>query len=128
MEIWYNIISSTGNDGPCLTTISAPQSVTHSIISIGAIFTNDIIVSQYGIVDNINKKFNVYSCSLRGLTSDSAICVEICVPGGSITNVPTYTFTKKSIDECYISVITKLLWYNCSIIIVTIANYTIFTV
>jgi len=105
--VWkYGIIfvSSAGNDGPCLSTAGAPQSASDSIIGIGAMFSQQMIQSEYGIINtnnnnnnNNNNKYECYSWSSRGPTMDGAIGVKIIAPGGAISPVPTYTLNKNQL-------------------------------
>eukprot|EP00490_Sorites_sp_Unknown_P000350 CAMPEP_0114672178 /NCGR_PEP_ID=MMETSP0191-20121206/42420_1 /TAXON_ID=126664 /ORGANISM="Sorites sp." /LENGTH=545 /DNA_ID=CAMNT_0001933805 /DNA_START=21 /DNA_END=1659 /DNA_ORIENTATION=- len=88
-------ISSAGNDGPCLSTAGAPQSATNSIVGIGAMFTPNMIKTEYGLCDIPN--MNAYTWTSRGPTLDGALGVKICAPGGAISPIPTYNLSKSQL-------------------------------
>ena len=88
-------ISSAGNDGPCLSTAGAPQSATNSIVGIGAMFTPNMIKTEYGLCDIPN--MDAYTWTSRGPTLDGALGVKICAPGGAISPIPTYNLSKSQL-------------------------------
>lgn len=67
-------VSSAGNDGPCLSTAGAPQAGTDAIIGIGAMFSPQMVQSEYGLVqkgdDGLIERnhYEAYSWSSRGPT------------------------------------------------------------
>eukprot|EP00485_Elphidium_margaritaceum_P018740 CAMPEP_0202729586 /NCGR_PEP_ID=MMETSP1385-20130828/186208_1 /ASSEMBLY_ACC=CAM_ASM_000861 /TAXON_ID=933848 /ORGANISM="Elphidium margaritaceum" /LENGTH=1403 /DNA_ID=CAMNT_0049395853 /DNA_START=43 /DNA_END=4254 /DNA_ORIENTATION=+ len=98
--VWkYGImfVSSAGNAGPCLTTAGAPQGSTDAILGIGAMFSPQMVQSQYGLVQKgddgvtVANHHQAYSWSSRGPTMDGAIGVKIMSPGGAIAPIPEYT-------------------------------------
>ena len=96
-------VSSAGNDGPCLSTAGAPQSGTDAIIGIGAMFSPQMVQSEYGLVQkgddgqNIANYYEAYSWSSRGPTMDGAVGVKIMSPGGAIAPIPSYTLSKNQL-------------------------------
>eukprot|EP01084_Bolivina_argentea_P291867 501689_1 len=96
-------VSSAGNDGPCLSTAGAPQSSTDAIIGIGAMFSPQMIESEYGLVqkgddgETMANYYEAYSWSSRGPTMDGAIGVKVMCPGGAIAPIPNYTLSRNQL-------------------------------
>lgn len=88
-------IGSAGNAGPCLSTSGAPQCSTDAIIGIGAMFSPQMVKSEYGYADS--PAMQAYSWTSRGPTTDGAIGVQVCAPGGAISPVPSYTLNKNQL-------------------------------
>ena len=88
-------ISSAGNDGPCLSTAGAPQVAADSIVGIGAVCTPQMVISEYGLPDSPTA--NTYTWSSRGPSSDGALGVKICAPGGAIAPIPKYNLSKNTL-------------------------------
>lgn len=89
----HNIIfvSSAGNSGPNLMSISAPSASSSDIISVGAYADDDMLKSMYfkNMFGN-SFKCGLYPWSSRGPTNDGSIGVDVVAPGGAITTVSSW--------------------------------------
>ena len=100
------IFTSAGNDGPALSSIGSPGSLS-SLITVGAYVSPQMMTDQYSTLvddsttdptinnDDVNNLPGAsYSFSSRGPTPDG-LMPDICAPGGAIAPIPRHTLQGK---------------------------------
>lgn len=90
------LMTSAGNNGPCLSTLGAPACQSTAFISIGAMFTPRMINAMYGKTTMLSKP-TAYTWSSRGPTGFGGHGISICAPGGAITAIPTFRLSGKQL-------------------------------
>jgi tripeptidyl-peptidase-2 len=85
------VLSSAGNSGPCLTSVSTPGGIS-GIITVGAYATTNMQDAMYSLLDKGEDRPMTFSS--RGPLVDGAAGVDIYAPGAAITSVPEYTQDK----------------------------------
>lgn len=118
-------ISSAGNEGPALTSVSAPGGTTDSIIGVGAYVTPDMITQAYSY---LHSDFDIshsdtsptptdprafarssstacqapvigmpYTWTSRGPSSNGGMSISVCAPGGAVAPVPVWKLQRKQL-------------------------------
>jgi len=88
-ETGIYFVSSTGNEGPGLSTAGAPGGTTSEIIGIGAWAPRNLKSSAYSLpAPGVSQ---MYSFSSRGPNDDGAWGVDWIAPGGAYASYPNWT-------------------------------------
>lgn len=118
-------ISSAGNEGPALSSVSAPGGTTDSIIGVGAYVTPDMITQAYSY---LHSDFDIthsdasptlmdsrafsrssftacqapvmgmpYTWTSRGPSSNGGMSISVCAPGGAVAPVPVWKLQRKQL-------------------------------
>ncbi|KAJ2796337.1 hypothetical protein H4R20_005561, partial [Coemansia guatemalensis] len=82
-------VGSAGNEGPALSTVTAPAGTTDDFIGVGAYVGYDQMKANHGMYGTVND--TVFTWSSRGPTPDGARGLDIYAPGSAIASYPAYT-------------------------------------
>lgn len=86
-------VSSAGNDGPALSTVGAPVSISDLVIGVGAYVEPEMMRDEYGMaIPGFTER--CYTWSSKGPISDGALGVTVCAPGGAVTSMPLSSLKK----------------------------------
>ncbi|KAJ3416574.1 tripeptidyl-peptidase II Tpp2 [Chytridiales sp. JEL 0842] len=85
------VMSSAGNSGPCLSSVSTPGGIS-GIITVGAYGTTLMHEAMYSLLDKVTDRPMTFSS--RGPLIDGSAGVDVYAPGAAITSVPEYTTDK----------------------------------
>ncbi|KAJ1644288.1 hypothetical protein LPJ64_004010, partial [Coemansia asiatica] len=81
-------VSSTGNEGPALSTVGAPGGCTDDIIGVGAYAGYEQMKADYAMTEVV--KDTLFTWSSRGPSPNGARGVDIHAPGSAIASYPAY--------------------------------------
>ncbi|KAI9346621.1 hypothetical protein BDR26DRAFT_916551 [Obelidium mucronatum] len=81
-------ISSAGNAGPILSSLSHPGG-NSGVITVGAHISESMQNELYAMLENVPER--AFSFSSMGPTLDGAVGVDVYAPGAAITSVAQYT-------------------------------------
>ncbi|PVU93366.1 hypothetical protein BB561_003300 [Smittium simulii] len=90
-------VSSAGNNGPGLTSLSAPGGTTEDIISVGIYVGHQQMKANYFMLKKV--KETSISWSSLGPTYDGAKSASIYGPGSAVAPYPSYTLKKYEMIE-----------------------------
>lgn len=82
-----HIVSSAGNDGPGMNTVSDPA-VTDQVIAVGASVSKDTWWADYG--SEVKDRQSLFPFSARGPREDGGMKPEIVAPGAAVSSIPTW--------------------------------------
>ncbi|UZK57237.1 S8 family serine peptidase [Streptomyces drozdowiczii] len=86
-EYGVHIVSSAGNDGPGMNTVSDPA-VTDKVIAVGASVSKDTWWADYG--SEVRDRRSLFPFSARGPREDGGMKPEIVAPGAAVSSIPTW--------------------------------------
>ena len=86
-EYGVQIVSSAGNDGPGMNTVSDPA-VAGKVIAVGASVSKDTWWSDYG--SEVKDRQSLFPFSARGPREDGGMKPEIVAPGAAVSSIPTW--------------------------------------
>ncbi|MFF7338239.1 S8 family serine peptidase [Streptomyces sp. NPDC008163] len=86
-EYGVHIVSSAGNDGPGMNTVSDPA-VTDKVIAVGASVSKDTWWADYG--SEVKDRQSLFPFSARGPREDGGMKPEIVAPGAAVSSIPTW--------------------------------------
>ncbi|MGC4950597.1 S8 family serine peptidase [Streptomyces sp. DT224] len=86
-EYGVHIVSSAGNDGPGMNTVSDPA-VTEKVIAVGASVSKDTWWADYG--SEVKDRQSLFPFSARGPREDGGMKPEIVAPGAAVSSIPTW--------------------------------------
>ncbi|KAI8808438.1 Tripeptidyl peptidase II-domain-containing protein [Cladochytrium replicatum] len=86
-------VSSAGNEGPAISTVSAPASNSSGMIGVGAWVSGAMREAEYALLKGADEETGVgaYTWCSRGPTTDGDTGMTIFAPGAAITSVPQFT-------------------------------------
>ncbi|MEU2249048.1 S8 family serine peptidase [Streptomyces sp. NPDC019224] len=86
-EYGVQIVSSAGNDGPGMNTVSDPA-VAEKVIAVGASVSKDTWWADYG--SQVKDRQSLFPFSARGPREDGGMKPEIVAPGAAVSSIPTW--------------------------------------
>ena len=81
------IVSSAGNDGPGMNTVSDPA-VADKVIAVGASVSRETWWADYG--SQVRDRQSLFPFSARGPREDGGMKPEIVAPGAAVSAIPTW--------------------------------------
>lgn len=81
------IVSSAGNDGPGMNTVSDPA-VSAKVLAVGASVSKETWWADYG--SRVTAPQSLFPFSARGPREDGGMKPEIVAPGAAVSSVPTW--------------------------------------
>ena len=93
------VFTSAGNDGPALSSLGSPGSLS-APITVGAYVSKDMMIDQYSTLtapaeEGDELKDTSYYFSSRGPTNDGLL-PDLCAPGGAISPIPRHSLQGKA--------------------------------
>lgn len=90
-------VTSAGNSGPCLNTMTAPGGMDESFITVGAYVGHEQMQAEYSLIEPVTER--PFTFSSLGPTVDGYHGVDIYAPGSAITSVPVYGLNKLNLKN-----------------------------
>jgi len=92
------VFTSAGNDGPALSSLGSPGSLS-APITVGAYVSKDMMIDQYSTLPPAEEEAPLegspYYFTSRGPTPDG-ILPDLCAPGGAISPIPRHSLQGKA--------------------------------
>ncbi|MEV0007059.1 S8 family serine peptidase [Streptomyces sp. NPDC047973] len=86
-EYGVQIVSSAGNDGPGMNTVSDPA-VSDKVLAVGASVSKDTWWADYG--SEVKARQSLFPFSARGPREDGGMKPEVVAPGAAVSSIPTW--------------------------------------
>ncbi|MEU9361636.1 S8 family serine peptidase [Streptomyces sp. NPDC048301] len=86
-EYGVQIVSSAGNDGPGMNTVSDPA-VSEKVLAVGASVSKETWWADYG--SKVRARQSLFPFSARGPREDGGMKPEVVAPGAAVSSVPTW--------------------------------------
>ncbi|MGC5399837.1 S8 family serine peptidase [Streptomyces sp. DT20] len=86
-EYGVQIVSSAGNDGPGMNTVSDPAT-SDKVIAVGASVSKDTWWADYG--SRVKARQSLFPFSARGPREDGGMKPELLAPGAAVSSIPTW--------------------------------------
>lgn len=86
-EYGVQIVSSAGNDGPGMNTVSDPA-VSDKVLAVGASVSRDTWWADYG--SRVKAPQSLFPFSARGPREDGGMKPEVVAPGAAVSSIPTW--------------------------------------
>ncbi|MET7942932.1 S8 family serine peptidase [Streptomyces sp. NPDC005302] len=86
-EYGVQIVSSAGNDGPGMNTVSDPA-VADRVLAVGASVSKDTWWADYN--SQVTDRQSLFPFSARGPREDGGMKPEVVAPGAAVSSIPTW--------------------------------------
>ncbi|WP_264302794.1 S8 family serine peptidase [Streptomyces poriferorum] len=86
-EYSVQIVSSAGNDGPGMNTVSDPA-VSDKVLAVGASVSKDTWWADYG--SKVRARQSLFPFSARGPREDGGMKPQVVAPGAAVSSIPTW--------------------------------------
>ncbi|KFD63084.1 hypothetical protein M514_08018, partial [Trichuris suis] len=88
-------IGSSGNNGPCLSTVTSPGGSCSACLGVSAYLAPQMRTKLYSLRESIGPM--LFPWSSRGPCSDGWLGTTICAPGAAITSTPRWTLNNRQL-------------------------------
>uniref|UniRef100_A0A5S6QUS5 Tripeptidyl-peptidase 2 n=1 Tax=Trichuris muris TaxID=70415 RepID=A0A5S6QUS5_TRIMR len=88
-------VGSSGNNGPCLSTVTSPGGSCSACLGISAYVSPQMRTKLYSLRESVGP--TLFPWSSRGPCSDGWLGTTICAPGAAITSTPRWTLNNRQL-------------------------------